>query len=112
MGDFPAKILVATDGSEDAMLAARAAISLVHDTGAELHVVHVGPKHVYPPPTPGPTPPTGTDRELRQEAQGVLDWQVDEIEKAGGEVAESSVSDCGRLAAACVLLRSVPTVAP
>ena len=81
MGDFPAKILVATDGSEDAMLAARAAISLVHDTGAELHVVHVGPKHVYPPPTAGPTPPTGTDRELRQEAQGVLDWQVDEITK-------------------------------
>jgi nucleotide-binding universal stress UspA family protein len=89
MGDFPAKILVATDGSEDAMLAARAAISLVHDTGAELHVVHVGPKHVYPPPTTGPTPPTGTDRELRQEAQGVLDWQVDEITKAGGEIKQA-----------------------
>ena len=83
------RVLVATDGSEDAMLAARAAISLVHDTGAELHVVHVGPKHVYPPPTAGPTPPTGTDRELRQEAQGVLDWQVDEITKAGGEITQA-----------------------
>ncbi|MBA2711933.1 MAG: universal stress protein [Rubrobacteraceae bacterium] len=89
MSDFPAKILVATDGSEDAMLAARTAISLVHDTGAELHIVHVGPKHVYPPPTAGPTPPTGTDQELRQEAQGVLDWQVNEIKKAGGEITKA-----------------------
>jgi nucleotide-binding universal stress UspA family protein len=89
MSDFPAKILVATDGSEDAMLAARVAISLAHDTGAELHVVHVGPHHVYPPHTAGPTPPTGTDAELRREAQAVLDWQVDEIKKAGGEIAEA-----------------------
>lgn len=73
MSDFPAKILLATDGSEDAMLAARAAISLAKDTGAELHVVHVGPRHVYPPATAGPTPPTGTDQEIRQQAQEVLD---------------------------------------
>ena len=89
MGEFPGKILVATDGSEDAMLAARAAISLANDTGAELHIVHVGPQRVYPPPTAGPPPPTGTDEEVRQEAQGVLDWQVDEIKKSGGEVAEA-----------------------
>jgi nucleotide-binding universal stress UspA family protein len=89
MSDFPAKILVATDGSEDAMLAARTAISLAHDTGAELHVVHVGPAHVYPPRASGPTPPTGTDQELRREAQGVLDWQVEEIKKAGGEITEA-----------------------
>jgi nucleotide-binding universal stress UspA family protein len=89
MRDFPAKILVATDGSEDAMLAARAAIGLAKDTGAELHVVHVGPKHVYPPRTAGPTPPMGTDKEIRGEAQRVLDWQVDEITKAGGEITQA-----------------------
>ena len=89
MSEFPAKILVATDGSEDAMLAARAAISLVHDTGAELYVVHVGPARVYPPRAAGPALPTGTTEELRKEAQGVLDWQVDEIKKAGGEIAEA-----------------------
>ena len=89
MSEFPAKILVATDGSEDAMLAARAAIGLAKDTGAELHVVHVGPKHVYPPHTAGPTPPMGTDEEIRGEAQRVLDWQVDEIRKAGGEITQS-----------------------
>jgi nucleotide-binding universal stress UspA family protein len=75
MSEFPAKILVATDGSEDAMLAA-----------AELHVVHVGPAHVYPPRAAGPALPTGTEQELRQQAQGVLAWQVDEITKAGGEI--------------------------
>jgi nucleotide-binding universal stress UspA family protein len=89
MSEFPAKILIATDGSEDAMLAARAAISLAHDTGAELHVVHVGPAHVYPPRAAGPALPTGTTEELRKEAQAVLDWQVDEITKAGGEIAEA-----------------------
>jgi nucleotide-binding universal stress UspA family protein len=89
MSDFPAKILVATDGSEDAMLAARAAITLAHDTGAELHVLHVGPAHVYPPATAGPTPPQGSDEEIRREAQGVLDWQVQEIEKAGGTIEEA-----------------------
>ena len=89
MSDFPAKILAATDGSEDAMLAARAAISLAHDTGAELHVIHVGPRVVYPPQTAGPTLPTGTNEELRREAQRVLDWQVDEIKKAGGEVTKA-----------------------
>src|SRR5918994_1448163 len=71
MGDFPRKILLATDASEDSMLAARAAISLANDTGAELHVVHVGPAHVYPPATAGPTPPQGSD---------------EEIEKAGGNI--------------------------
>jgi nucleotide-binding universal stress UspA family protein len=86
MSEFPAKILVATDGSEDAMLAARAAISLARDTAAELHVVHVGPAHVYPPRAAGPALPTGTEQELRQQAQGVLAWQVDEITKAGGEI--------------------------
>jgi nucleotide-binding universal stress UspA family protein len=89
MSDFPAKILVATDGSEDAMLAARAAVDLSRDTGAELHVIHVGPKQVYPPPTAGPTPPTGTDKEIREEAQRVLDWQVDEIKKVGGEITKA-----------------------
>jgi len=89
MSDFPGKILLATDGSEDAMVAARAAISLAGDTNAELHVAHVGPAHVYPPRTAGPTPPMGTDQEIRREAQGVLDWQVDEIKEAGGEVAKA-----------------------
>ena len=35
------KVLLATDGSKDAALAARAAADVCEGTGAELHVVHV-----------------------------------------------------------------------
>ena len=90
MSDFPAKILVATDGSEDALLAARTAISLSRDTDAELHVVHVGEFHrVYTPATPGPTPPSETQEEIKRAAQGLLNDQVEQIKQAGGEVAEA-----------------------
>ena len=91
MSDFPAKILLATDGAEDAELAARAAISLAEDTGAELHVVHVGETHhVYPAPTvAGPPLPTEHREELENEARRMLDEQVQKIRQAGGEVAEA-----------------------
>ena len=38
--DFPTTILLATDGSADAALAARASADLSKATGAELHFVH------------------------------------------------------------------------
>jgi nucleotide-binding universal stress UspA family protein len=37
---MPEKVLLATDGSKDAALAARAAVDVCEGTGAELHVVH------------------------------------------------------------------------
>src|SRR5215207_5627441 len=37
---MPQKVLLATDGSKDAALAARAAVDVCQRTGAELHVVH------------------------------------------------------------------------
>ncbi len=40
MSSLPEKILLATDGSEDAKLAARAAANLSDTTAAELHVIH------------------------------------------------------------------------
>jgi len=40
MSHLPKKILVATDGSEDARLASRAAASLADEAESELHVVH------------------------------------------------------------------------
>jgi nucleotide-binding universal stress UspA family protein len=48
------KILLATDGSEDAALASKAAADLSAKTGAELHVVHAWhlPATVEPPPPP------------------------------------------------------------
>jgi nucleotide-binding universal stress UspA family protein len=38
---FPTRILLATDGSKDAELAATTAIDLANKTGSELHVVHI-----------------------------------------------------------------------
>jgi nucleotide-binding universal stress UspA family protein len=105
MSDFPGKILLATEGSEDAMLAARAAISLASDTDAELHVVHVGPARVYPPRAAGPTPPMGTDEEIRREAQGVLDWQVDEINKAGERWRKRTCESANQMRRSCASAR-------
>ena len=42
MGDFPTRILLATDGSEGAELAASRAVDLARSTDSKLHVVHVG----------------------------------------------------------------------
>jgi len=90
MSDFPAKILLATDGSEDAALAAQAAVSLATDTGAELHVVHVGEvHHIYPPRTPAPLPPAESEEQVRKEHQAFLDYEVGRIEQTGGTVTES-----------------------
>src|SRR5918995_1663802 len=49
---FPTKILLATDGSEDANLASSTAADLAKSTNSELHVVYVGgmPSVLYEPP--------------------------------------------------------------
>jgi len=89
MSTFPAKILVATDGSEDSILALQAAVDLSNETGAELHLVHVGESHpVYPPPASGPPPSTPSKEEVRQVAQGMLDTQREQIGEMGGKVEE------------------------
>jgi nucleotide-binding universal stress UspA family protein len=45
MSIFPTKILLATDGSEDAELARTTAIDLANRTDSELHVVTVAPDY-------------------------------------------------------------------
>jgi nucleotide-binding universal stress UspA family protein len=47
MSNFPTKILLAIDGSEDAELALLTAVDLANRTDSELHVVHVGGEY-YP----------------------------------------------------------------
>jgi nucleotide-binding universal stress UspA family protein len=81
MSIFPTKILLATDGSKDANLAARAAIDLSKKGGSELHVVHVWHD------VPTPHLHSFVRAQLKQEAQEVLDKQVEQIEHAGGTVA-------------------------
>ena len=41
MSVFPTKILLATDGSSEAQLAARTAVELTQKTDSELHTIHV-----------------------------------------------------------------------
>jgi nucleotide-binding universal stress UspA family protein len=90
MSDFPAKILVTTDGSEDSALALQAAVNLSNDTGSELHLVHVGESHpVYPPPASGPPPSTPSNEEVHRLAQEVLDAQSEHIGEMGGKVEEA-----------------------
>ncbi len=89
---FPTKVLLATDGSEDAALAARAAADISKETGSELHVVHVlpqFPRYAYP----GVTPDIYSyvlDKTLR-EARDLLDEQVERIKDSGARVTESHV---------------------
>jgi nucleotide-binding universal stress UspA family protein len=89
MSVFPTKILLATDGSEDAELAATTAVSLARSTASELHVVH----------TWRPVPSVHFDalvrQEMEREAQGVLDGQVKQIEGLGGIVAQARLSEGG-----------------
>ena len=75
MSTFPTKILLATDGSEDAQLAATTAVDVANSTDSELHVVHA---RLALPWTTGyysatepPTTSIGSEEEARQR---VLRW--------------------------------------
>ncbi len=84
MSIFPATILLATDGSREAQLAAATAVDLAKGTNSELHVVHVG-QFV-------PTLLAQTEVEpaqLEREAQHLLDEQVRRVEETGGTVKEA-----------------------
>jgi nucleotide-binding universal stress UspA family protein len=84
MSIFPTRVLLATDGSREAELAATTAVDLAKSTNSELHVVHAG-EFV-------PTMLAQTEVEpaqLQHEAQQLLDEQVRRLEEAGGAVKEA-----------------------
>jgi nucleotide-binding universal stress UspA family protein len=87
MSSFPNKILLATDGSEYADLAARAAVELSNRTASELHVVHVWHD------VPTPHFHSFVRAQLRQEAEETLQRQLERIEQAGGTVAKSHLRE-------------------
>lgn len=85
------RVLLATDGSPDAALAARAAADVCEGTGAELHVAHAW--HVVP---------TARLRafmrvELERLGQELLEKGVEQAQGAGGHVAEAHLVE-GRAA--------------
>ena len=94
MSIFPTKILLATDGSEEAELARKTAVDEANSTNSELHVITVGPW------SPDPAYATHeaslrwqtfeqASEEIRREAREILDDQVRKIEEEGGSVQEA-----------------------
>jgi nucleotide-binding universal stress UspA family protein len=87
MSIFPTTILLATDGSKEAQLAATTAADLAKSTGSELHVVHVGEiplvyhpeRHAY----------RAEYEEHEKEAQQLLEAEVARVKEAGATVAQS-----------------------
>src|SRR3712207_5659181 len=91
MSIFPTKILLATDGSEEAALAARTAADIAQKTHSELHVVYVGSSLEYVgmgPPQVADIP-APTQQQLSAEARQLLDAEVEQVKAAGGTVAQA-----------------------
>ena len=102
MGLLPERILLATDGSEDAARATEAAWDLASRGGAELHVIHVwhdvrGFAHDF------------VKGELKRQGQEVLDGQVEKLRSAG---ARSRRRTCGADARRTRSSRSAGSSAP
>ena len=96
MSIFPTTILLATDGSAEAQLAATTAADLAEKTNSELHVVTVG-AGVPISATTSPARFEDVLREHRRQAEKVLEQQVKRIEESGGAVKETHLRE-GRAA--------------
>jgi nucleotide-binding universal stress UspA family protein len=85
------KMLLATDGSEEAELATRAAVELANSTGSNLDMVYVEPLPDFMKKNGAGTP--GYDRELyekiEEEARETLRKVVWRVKVAGGTVVEA-----------------------
>ena len=101
MSIFPTRIVLATDGSREAELAARTAADLANKTDSELHVLHVLalPLDTHDPSSFEPE----VWARLENRARTTLEDVVGKIEASGGEV-EGSHLTSGRPEAEIVTL--------
>ena len=89
MSIFPTTIVLATDGSEEAQLAATTASELAQKTNSELHVISVGPDlPLYELPE-HPADFEDVLRQNRSTTKEMLEQQVKRIEESGGTVKET-----------------------
>jgi nucleotide-binding universal stress UspA family protein len=108
MSIFPTQILLATDGSREADLAAKTAVELAQRTGSELEVVHVFGIAPWYPIYPEVTTPESVAQEEQnpmleedlqrtseQRAREVLDAEVEKVRSAGGTVAQAHLREGG-----------------
>jgi nucleotide-binding universal stress UspA family protein len=89
MSIFPTKILLATDGSEEAQLAATTAADLAEKTNSELHVLTVGPDYPLYELPEHPADFQDVLRENRRESKEMLEQQAKRIEQSGGTIKET-----------------------
>jgi nucleotide-binding universal stress UspA family protein len=85
MSIFPTKVLLATDGSKEADLAATTAADLAEKTNSELHIVTVAADPFLATDFTLHFP-EGAERhrqEVRKEVQAMLDRQVERVQEAG-----------------------------
>ena len=92
MSIFPTTILLATDGSEEAQVAAKTAADLTKSTNSELHLIYVGhmPSIFYESPGTMALDPdlrSRMEEEAEEAAKTNLEKQVQKIREAGIEVA-------------------------
>jgi nucleotide-binding universal stress UspA family protein len=91
MSFFPRTILLATDGSEEANLAAQAATELSRETGSEVHIIYTLPS---PAQLIGPHAYPAEVREsliggAERDAEAFLKEQAQHLESEGAKVAET-----------------------
>ena len=88
--EFPTKILLATDGSEEAELASSTAADLAKSTNSELHVVYVEPvSYVYEMTeweTYRADLPDKLEQASEELAESRLETQVQKMEEAGAQI--------------------------
>jgi nucleotide-binding universal stress UspA family protein len=88
MSIFPTRILLATDGSEEAERAALRAVDLAEATDSEIHVVHVGVVPIFLKSYPGTLGYYGKLHEQIEEiSRELLRKQSLRVKAAGGTVA-------------------------
>ena len=94
MSIFPTKIVLATDGSREAQLAASTATDLANSTNSELHLLCVAPGnldpvyHIHEGSLRYETYQQALEA-VKAEAQEVLDEQVRKVREVGGSVKEA-----------------------
>src|SRR5215218_7662739 len=93
MSIFPTTILLATDGSEEAQLAATTASDLAEKTNSDLHVVTVGPDYPLYELPEHPADFEDVLRQNRRAAKEMLEQQAKRIEESGGTVNETHLRE-------------------
>jgi nucleotide-binding universal stress UspA family protein len=93
MSIFPTTILLATDGSEEAQLAATTAADLAQKTNSELHLITVGPDFPLYELTEHPADFEDLLRKNRREAKEMLEQQAKRMEDSGVSVKETHLRE-------------------